>query len=122
MEQENKKSGFINLEKFPLIRKKLIRFPVFLIIPIGYVIAGRFTGLWHPLWMFFFLIPIHFQLIFAFSAKSVKSFVLRLPIVFIVVPVFLICGFFFNLWSYAWVIFLLLPLYYWYAAIGFKKD
>lgn len=107
---------------FPKIKAVLVKIPVFLIVPVAYVILGMLTKLWHPLWLMFFLIPIHLWLCLAFKAKTMKGFLLALPIPLFVVVEFLCCGIFFHLWKYAWLSFLLIPLYYWFVAVFMKKK
>jgi hypothetical protein len=131
---DNMKNKFEDLQKdmdtigdadmcmFPRIKNILVRIPVFLLVPVVYVALGMLTKLWHPLWLLFFLIPIHLWLCFAFRAKSMKSFLLRLPIPLLAVVQFLCSGLFLNLWKYAWLTFLLIPLYYWFVAAFMKKK
>ena len=104
----------------PSFRKYLLKIPVFLIVPVIYVISGKLTHLWHPLWMMFFFIPVYYQFAIAVGTKTFKGFLLNLPIIPVAVLVFLILGFALRLWSVAWVLFLLIPAYYWF--VGFMKK
>ena len=124
---ENVKSGVQaiennNTEMFPKVKNVLVKIPVFFIVPVVYVALGMFTNLWHPLWLLFFLIPIHLWLCFAFEAKNMKSFLLRLPVPLFAVLQFLCSGIFLHAWKYAWLTFLLIPLYYWFVAAFMKKK
>ncbi len=124
---EDVKSGVEAIERadtymFPKLKDIIKKFPVFFIVPVLYVALGMFTKLWHPLWLMFFLIPIHLWLCFAFGAKSMKSFLLRLPIPLFAVVQFLCSGLFLHAWKYAWITFLLIPLYYWFVAVFMKKK
>ncbi len=124
---ENVKSGVQEIENnnteiFPKVKNILVKIPVFFIVPVVYVALGMFTKLWHPLWLLFFLIPIHLWLCFAFRAKNMKSFLLRLPIPLFAVVQFLCSGLFLHAWKYAWITFLLIPLYYWFVAVFMKKK
>ncbi len=101
---------------FPGAREKLLRIPVFLIIPIAYVVVGRILHLWHPTWLVFFFIPMYYQLCIAVGTKTKKAFLLNLPVVPVIVCAFLTIGLTVGLWSYIWMLFLLIPVYYWYAA------
>ena len=107
---------------FPKVQKILVKLPVFLVVPIAYVVLGMLTKLWHPLWLMFFLIPIHLWLCLAFKAKTMKAFLLALPIPLLAVLVFLCLGLFARLWKIAWIVFLLIPLYYWFVAAFIKKK
>ena len=107
---------------FPKIKLIITKIPVFLIVPVGYVALGMITKLWHPLWLLFFLIPIHGWLCLAFKAKNMKSFLLRLPVPLFAVVQFLCSGLFLHAWKYAWLTFLLIPLYYWFVAVFMKKK
>ncbi len=124
---ENAGSAIEQLENadtslFPRVQKILVKIPVFLIVPIVYVVLGMLTRLWHPLWLMFFLIPIHLWLCLAFKAKSMKGLLLALPIPLLAVLVFLGLGLFAHLWKIAWLVFLLIPLYYWLIAAFVKKK
>jgi len=106
---------------FPDVQSALLRFPMFLAIPIIYVGIGLFFKVWHPTWLMFLMIPFYYQLCHAFGAKNQRSFLLRLPVIPGVVIAFLCLGLFLKLWKYAWFLFLLIPLYYWMVAFT-KKD
>lgn len=105
---------------FPNIQSDLLKFPMFIVIPVIYIILGMFLKLWHPAWLMFIAIPLYYQLCHAFGAKNQKSFLLRLPIVPGILLVFLCSGFFLGLWKYAWILFLGIPIYYW--MVGFMKK
>jgi transcriptional regulator with XRE-family HTH domain len=105
---------------FPNIQSDLLKFPMFIVIPVIYIILGLFFKLWHPAWLMFIGIPLYYQLCHAFGAKNQKSFLLRLPIVPGILLVFLCSGFFLGLWKYAWILFLCIPIYYW--IVGFMKK
>ncbi len=107
---------------YPKWRELCPKIPVFLIVPALYVIIGVVTHIWHPTWLMFLFIPIHLQMCFAFYAKSFKSFLLRLPVLFAVLYEFLAVGLFFGWWKIAWIGFLLIPVYYWCVAMFVKKG
>lgn len=48
--------------------------------------------------------------------KRRRSMLLKFPYPILVVMAFLFIGFFFGWWHPGWMIFLTIPLYYWYAA------
>ncbi len=107
---------------FPQMKVLLPKIPVYLLVPIIYVVIGVLTHVWHPTWLMFLLVPIYIQLYFAFCAKNMKSFLLRMPVVFFAVLQFLTSGLFFGLWSVAWLSFLIIPIYYWFVAVWVKKK
>ena len=107
---------------FPELQKLLVKIPMFLLVPVAYVALGMLTKQWHPLWLIFFLIPIHLWLCLAFKAKSMKTFLLALPIPLFAVLLFLCLGLFAHMWKFAWIVFLFIPIYYWFVAVFTKKK
>lgn len=102
---------------YPELARKLVKFPFFLVVTILYVVLCFVTKLWHPLWIMFLALPIYYQFALACKGGNKKVFMLMLPIPEIIVTVFLILGFAFGIWKYAWILFLLLPIYYWIVLI-----
>lgn len=105
---------------YPRLKSFLLKVPMWLFVPIIYMVTGMLGGLWHPMWLIFFFIPFYYQLCYAVSAKNKRSFFRRLPIIPTVIVAFLCLGFFAGLWKYAWLLFLIIPVYYW-AANNVKK-
>ena len=103
---------------YPELARKLVKFPFFLVVTILYVVLCFVTKLWHPLWIMFLALPIYYQFALACKGGNKKVFMLLLPIPEIIVTVFLILGFAFGIWKYAWILFLLLPIYYWIVLIN----
>ena len=103
---------------YPELARKLAKFPLFLVVTILYVVLCFVTKLWHPLWIMFLALPIYYQFALACKGGNKKVFMLLLPIPEIIVTVFLILGFAFGIWKYAWILFLLLPIYYWIVLIN----
>lgn len=103
---------------YPELAKKLVKFPFFLVVTILYVVLCFVTKLWHPLWIMFLALPIYYQFALACKGGNKKVFMLLLPIPEIVVTLFLILGFAFGIWKYAWILFLILPIYYWIVLIN----
>ena len=102
---------------YPELARSLAKFPFFLVVTILYVVLCFVTKLWHPLWIMFLSLPIYYQFALACKGGNKKVFMLLLPIPEIIVTVFLILGFAFGIWKYAWILFLLLPIYYWLVLI-----
>ena len=103
---------------YPELARKLVKFPFFLVVTILYVVLCFVTKLWHPLWIMFLALPIYYQFALACKGGNKKVFMLLLPIPEIVVTLFLILGFAFGIWKYAWILFLILPIYYWIVLIN----
>lgn len=103
---------------YPELARKLVKFPFFLVVTVLYVVLCFVTKLWHPLWIMFLALPIYYQFALACKGGNKKVFMLLLPIPEIVVTLFLILGFAFGIWKYAWILFLLLPIYYWIVLIN----
>lgn len=106
---------------YPETHSALLKIPVFIIIPILYLISGFVFKQWHPSWLIFLLIPIYYFICWAFGARSKKSFYLRLPVFLATLLIFLSLGFFFSMWKTAWIVFLFNPFYYWCASV-FNKG
>lgn len=102
---------------YPELARSLAKFPFFLVVTVLYVVLCFVTKLWHPLWIMFLTLPIYYQFALACKGGNKKVFMLLLPIPEIIVTVFLILGFAFGIWKYAWILFLLLPIYYWIVLI-----
>lgn len=100
----------------PALGKKLLRFPFFLVAIIGFLACGLILKLWHPTWIVFITIPAYYITAIAFLQKTEKKMLLLLPVYLYAVIAFLIVGFLLNLWNPAWLVFLAIPLYYWFAA------
>lgn len=103
---------------YPELARNLAKFPFFLVVTVLYVVLCFVTKLWHPLWIMFLALPIYYQFALACKGGNKKVFMLLLPIPEIVVTLFLILGFAFGIWKYAWILFLLLPIYYWFVLIN----
>lgn len=104
------------MSDFPAFGKKLLRFPFFLVAIIGYLAVGFSIKLWHPTWLIFIAIPAYYITAVAFLQKTEKKMLLTLPVYLYAIIIFIILGLLFNLWHPAWLIFIALPLYYWFAA------
>ena len=103
---------------YPELARSLAKFPFFLVVTVLYIVLCFVTKLWHPLWIMFLALPIYYQFALACKGGNKKVFMLLLPIPEIIVTVFLILGFAFDIWKYAWILFLILPIYYWIVLIN----
>ena len=103
---------------YPELARSLAKFPFFLVVTVLYVVLCFVTKLWHPLWIMFLALPIYYQFALACKGGNKKAFMLLLPMPEIIVTLFLILGFAFGIWKYAWILFLILPIYYWIVLIN----
>ncbi|MBR1810320.1 MAG: hypothetical protein IJ766_01560 [Clostridia bacterium] len=108
-------------ERYPGLRTKLLKFPYPIVIVAFYVFLGFLAHLWHPMWLLFLTIPAYYQLTDAVGKSTEKGFLLALPVVPVSVILYLIAGFALHLWKYAWIIFILDLIYYWYIGT-YKND
>ena len=92
-----------------------------MVVAIVYVALGLTVG-WHPAWLIFLLIPIYYHFAGACMTKSQKAFMMAQPIPEVIVTVFLALGFTLGKWHPAWVLFLIIPVYYWLVAVYVKKP
>ena len=63
---------------------------------------ARFSHLWHPGWLIFLTIPLHYM--------HPKNRLEQLSNPILVTLIYLVLGFFFNLWHPGWLVFLAIPL------------
>lgn len=105
----------------PKVKRAMNLVPVFLIVPIAYVLLNMKLQLWHPTWLLFFILPVYYFTAFAFNASNKRGFFLKLPVPFLLIGIYLCFGFVKDLWHPMWIIFLILPVYYW-VAYHIKKD
>ena len=105
---------------YPKTASAMIKFPYFLIAVILYCGLSFAFDLWHPLWIIFLTIPIYYRIASACKAKTKKAFLNLLPIPETVVTFYLIISFATGLWKITWILFLIIPTYYW--IISFTKP
>lgn len=112
------------LPKTPLQKKadSMLKFPFPLVVVIAYLIFGFAGDIWHPSWLVFLLLPIYYHLAGALEIRNKKARLLAMPVPEVILLVYLLLGFLGGLWNPSWVIFLLIPLYYWIAACFYKPD
>lgn len=112
------------LPKTPVQKKadSLLKFPFPLVVVIVYLIFGFAGDIWHPSWLVFLLLPIYYHLAGALEIRNKKARLLAMPVPEVILLVYLLLGFLGGLWNPSWVIFLLIPLYYWIVACFYKPD
>lgn len=100
----------------------LLKFPFPIIIVLLFLLIGFGAHLWHPGWLVFLLIPIYYHLAAALTVRKPKARLLTMPVPEIIVLIYLFLGFVCSIWSPTWVLFLLIPLYYWLVACFYKEK
>jgi len=103
------------------VHVNLRKVPVPLIIVAAYLLLGFLFGLWHPGWMLFFAIPIYYQLTAMAAAQTLRKRLNLFPMALLCVVLYLLLGFFLDLWHPGWVVFLLIPVYHVLVSTVFKK-
>ena len=107
---------------YPGIAKSLLIFPFPLIVVVIYLALSMIFDIWHPLWIIFLTIPIYYRFAIACKANNKKVFALLLPVPEIVVTVFLLSGVLAGIWGYASILFIIIPIYYWFALMIKNKQ
>lgn len=106
---------------FPKTAAAMLKFPFAIIVVILYCGLSYAFDLWHPLWIVFLTIPIYYRIATACKAKTKKAFILMLPIPEAIVILYLVLSFITNAWGVTWMLFLIIPIYYWVVAM-MKAD
>ncbi len=107
---------------YPQAAKKLLVFPFPILIAFMYVALSTVLKIWHPLWIIFLTIPIYYRFAIACKANNKKVFALLMPVPEMVVTVYLILGVALGVWSYASILFLIIPLFYWIVFVSKSKK
>lgn len=94
---------------------RMLRFPFPLVLTAAFIFLGFLTHLWHPLWMLFLLIPVYYMYALSLRAATRRGRLALWPVVPVSVLLFLIAGFALHLWKFAWILFALDLVYYWYV-------
>jgi transcriptional regulator with XRE-family HTH domain len=94
-------------------------FPIAIVATIIFFVLGFAFGLWHPAWIVFLIIP----LFNFFSGKNGKRKSkdkkypwLSFPYPILATIIFLLIGFIWGGWIYAWLIFLTIPIWAFFAS------
>lgn len=111
-------------EKTELQKKaiKMFKFPFPLFVVLIFLAFGFAANLWHPAWLVFLLIPIYYHLAGALCVTNKKARLLAMPVPEVALLVYMCFGILANLWSPTWIVFLVIPLYYWLVASFYKGD
>ena len=111
-------------EKTELQKKaiKMFKFPFPLFVVLIFLAFGFAANLWHPAWLVFLLFPIYYHLAGALCVTNKKARLLAMPVPEVALLVYMCFGILANLWSPTWIVFLVIPLYYWLVASFYKGD
>lgn len=101
---------------------KMFKFPFPLFVVLIFLVFGFAANLWHPAWLVFLLIPIYYHLAGALCVTNKKARLLAMPVPEVALLVYMCFGILANLWSPTWIVFLVIPLYYWLVASFYKGD
>lgn len=114
----------VKKEKTELQKKaiKMFKFPFPLFVVLIFLAFGFAANLWHPAWLVFLLIPIYYHLAGALCVTNKKARLLAMPVPEVALLIYLCFGILANLWSPTWIVFLIIPLYYWLVASFYKGD
>lgn len=107
---------------FPKAAAAMAKFPFAIIVVILYLGISYAFKIWHPFWLIFLTIPIYYRIATACKANSKKTFLSLLPVPEIVVLAYLMSGFFLSAWGVTWILFLIIPLYYWVISAFVKNQ
>lgn len=106
---------------YPKTALNLLKFPFALIVVILYIALSMIFNIWHPLWLIFLTIPVYYRYAIACKANNKKVFNLLLPIPEVIVTIYLCLGFGLGAWGIAALLFLIIPLYYWFVVFFTKQ-
>ena len=102
---------------YPKVASGMLKFPYLIIVVILYCGLSFAFDIWHPLWIIFLTIPIYYRIASACKAKTKKAFLNMLPVPETVVLVYLVLSFATGAWKATWLLFLIIPIFYWYTSM-----
>ncbi len=84
-----------------------VRFPLFSIVVITYLLMGFLGNLWHPGWVVFFAWPLYFVFDNLMKIKQTRLIIYT----FVCIAIYVIIGLSLKLWHPTWIIFLTIPIF-----------
>ncbi len=99
----------------------LMKFPVPLIVIAVFLAIGFGTDVWHPTWLILLLLPIYYWFAAAFRSKTKRAALFAMPIPLIVFAIYLTVGLTVGIWHPTWIMFFVVPAYYWGIGAYVKK-
>jgi transcriptional regulator with XRE-family HTH domain len=98
-------------------------FPIAIVATIIFFCLGFFWGLWHPGWLVFLLIPVFHVTVKHKRRKGKKISPWELfPYPILATAIFLLIGFIWGGWSYAWLVFLTIPIWAFFVSKPKEKK
>ena len=129
---KDKGREILNSALYPETAKKMFRFPFPVFVAVFYVAIclilkekSAFPYPWHPWWLVFMTVPIYYMIAAACRTTSKKAFMFVMPVPVVVVTVYLMIGFLGGVWGASALLFVIIPLYYWFITFyvkGKKKS
>lgn len=97
-----------------------MEFPIWLVSVVAFLLFGflNILGGWVTSWLWFLVIPLYYTTVKAIQKKKVTIFCYPVFITW----VYLVLGFYANLWHPMWLLFLTIPLFYYIANIIDRKN
>lgn len=107
---------------YPSVTRKILLFPFFIIVIALFLFLGTVFSLWHPAWVLFLLIPAYYLTAPAFLAANKRGLLLRLPVAYYIIALYVGLNIFISCWHPMWIILFLIPIYYYIVGNFVKKD
>jgi len=106
------------------IRKKywFVNIGVAVLCTAAYLTLGFGWGYWHPSWLIFFAVPFTHEVLNMFALPGIRNKLNQFPVWVLSTVGFLVLGFYFRLWHPGWVVFLVIPAYYWLVSMIPRGD
>ena len=120
--KELKEMKLAGMSKRQKAGRKMVKFPFPILIAAAYLLLGFMNGNWHPGWIILLLIPVYYCVGGALCCRTKKAMLLTMPIHLVLVAVYLLFGFTAGMWHPQWLIFLIIPLYYWIISVFYKEK
>lgn len=122
---KRKGKEYLNSALYPEIAKKMFKFPYPLAVVIAYlVICFILDALgarpWGVFALMYLTIPMYYMIAAACRTTTKKAFMFLMPVPIVVVTLYLFMGLVFHLWGVSAILFLAIPLYYWYVIFYVK--
>jgi len=82
-------------------KQNAARYPILIVIL--YLVLGGVFNLWHPGWLIFLTVPLHYMHFSSMKERLIHPISITL--------LYLVLGIFFDLWHPGWLVFLLIPFF-----------
>lgn len=122
-----KKKGkeYLNSSLYPELAKKMFKFPYPLAVVIVYLVLCFFLDAldarpWGVFALMYLTIPMYYMIAAACRTTTKKAFMFLMPVPIVILTLYLFCGLVFGVWGIPAIMFLAIPLYYWYVIFYVK--